>query len=285
MQIRSRIVAGEFKSGDRSDLYAGTPPSSSSPLPSHTPLTIAASQSPAFSLMHVDVSRAYFHAKAQRPMLVKLPTEDCSGKDKGKVGLLKKSMHGTRDAASKWERDWQGHLESCCYELGRSSRNLIHNQEKKTSGLTHGDGFVVTGTKGIMLELKQQLESVYPIKASIIGAGSTKSIKALNRRICLGETGTSISMTLDTLTFESLELENGNTVQTPRIDDVKDDNPVWLDSEQISNYRSHVVRCLFFRQDRADITFAVNELCQRMSDPSQHSFSKLKRLVRHLKGE
>ena len=37
---------------------------------------------------------------------------------------------------------------------------------------------------------------------------------------------------------------------------------------------------LFLGQDRADITFAVNELCQRMSVPSQHSFSKLKRRVR-----
>ena len=48
-------------------------------------------------------------------------------------------------------------------------------------------------------------------------------------------------------------------------------------------YRSHV--CLFLSQDRADRTFAVKELCQRMSDPSQHSFSKLKPLVRYLKGE
>ena len=29
----------------------------------------------------------------------------------------------------------------------------------------------------------------------------------------------------------------------------------------------------------------MNGLCQRMSDPSQHSFTKLKRLVRYLKGE
>ena len=48
--------------------------------------------------MHVDVSRAYFHAKAQRPVLVKLPAENCSGKDVGKIGLLKKSMYGARDA-------------------------------------------------------------------------------------------------------------------------------------------------------------------------------------------
>ena len=44
-------------------------------------------------------------------------------------------------------------------------------------------------------------------------------------------------------------------------------------------------RCLFLGQDRGDITFAVNELCQTMSDPSQHTFSKLKRLVGYLKGE
>ena len=36
--------------------------------------------------MHVDVSRAYFQAKAERPVLVKLPAEDCSGKDKEKIG-------------------------------------------------------------------------------------------------------------------------------------------------------------------------------------------------------
>ena len=55
-------------------------------------ISIAANHSPEFSLVHVDVSRAYFHAKAQRPVLVKLPAEHCSGKDKGKIGLLKKSM-------------------------------------------------------------------------------------------------------------------------------------------------------------------------------------------------
>ena len=44
---------------------------------------------------------------------------------------------------------------------------------------------------------------------------------------------------------ETLGLENGNTVQTPMIDHVKDENPMWLDSEQISKYRSPVARCLF----------------------------------------
>ena len=76
-------------------------------------------------------------------------------------------------------------------------------------------------------------------------------------------------------------------MQTPIIDDVKDENPVWLDSEQMSKYRSHVGRCLFLGQDRADKGFTMNELCPRKSDLSQHTleFSKWKRLVRYLKGE
>ena len=44
------------------------------------------------SIMHIDVSRAYFHAKAQRPVLIRLPVEDRMGTDAGKVGLMKKSM-------------------------------------------------------------------------------------------------------------------------------------------------------------------------------------------------
>ena len=57
-----------------------------------------------------------------------------------------------------------------------------------------------------------------------------------------------------------------------------------MDLEQISKNRFHVARCLFLSQDRADITFAVDELCQKMSDPTQHSFAKLNGLVRYLKG-
>ena len=170
--------------------------------------------------MHVDVSRAYFHAKALTLVLVELPAEGCLGKDKGNIGLLKKCMLGTRHAESNWERDWQGHLENWGYELERSSRILFHNKKWKTSGLTHRYDFVVTGSKRSLLELKKRLESVYPNKANVIVAGSAKSIKALNRRICWRGTGILYQHDLrhvDVL-VESMGLENGNTVQTPIID-------------------------------------------------------------------
>ena len=57
-------------------------------------ISIATNNKETFSTMHIDVSRAYFHAKAQRPVLTRLPVEDRMG------GLMKKSMYGTRDAAT-----------------------------------------------------------------------------------------------------------------------------------------------------------------------------------------
>ena len=62
MQIRSRIVARECKSGDGPDLHAGSPPLEAL----KAIISIVASQSPEFSLMHFDVHRACFLAKAQK---------------------------------------------------------------------------------------------------------------------------------------------------------------------------------------------------------------------------
>ena len=72
MQISSRMCAREFKSNDRPDPYAGTPPLEAL----KAIISIAANRKETFSIMHIDVSRAHFHAKAQRPVLIRLPVED-----------------------------------------------------------------------------------------------------------------------------------------------------------------------------------------------------------------
>ena len=71
--------------------------------------------------MHIDVSRAYFHATAQKLVLVLLLVEDTTGADTGHIGMLRKSMYGTRDAAI----DWQAHVESWGFQLGLSSKTLF----------------------------------------------------------------------------------------------------------------------------------------------------------------
>ena len=130
-------------------------------------ISIAANHKETISITS-NVSRAYFHAKAQRPVLTRLPVEDRMCTDVGKVGLMKKSMYGTRDAASNWERDWPVHVRNWGFQHGLSSRNLFHHKENRVSGLTHGDDFVLTGLTKEKMELQRKMTSVYPVKAKII---------------------------------------------------------------------------------------------------------------------
>ena len=196
--------------------------------------------------MHIDVSRAYFHAKAQRLLLIRLPVEYRLGTDSGKVGLMKKSMYGTRVAASNWERDWQEHIRNWCFQLGLSSKNLFHHKGDRVSGLTHGDDFVLTGPTKKLMEFERKMTSVYPIKAKIIGYGSPKSIKTLNRRLHSRKRGIVYQHDprhVDVL-VKDLGLEHGNSVQTPATPDVTEGRVGTVESGSASQIQ--VTGCQMF---------------------------------------
>ena len=85
---------------------------------------------------------------------------------------------------------------------------------------------------------------------------------------------------------KDLGLEHGNSVQTPATPDVtEEEKSEPLSQNQHHRYRSQAARCLFLCQDRADTTFIVNDLCQKMSNPNQQSLARLKRLARYLKSQ
>ena len=58
-------------------------------------------------MMINDASRAFFEAKATRPICIELPEEDRTDEDRrlDRVGLLKLSLYGTRDAAMHWQEE------------------------------------------------------------------------------------------------------------------------------------------------------------------------------------
>ena len=188
-------------------------------------ISIAANRKETFSIMHIDVSRANFHVKAQRRVLIRLPVEDKIGTVAGRIGSMKKSMCGTRDAASNCERDLQEHVKDWGFRLGLSSKNLFRHKDDGISGLTHGDDFVLTGPTKRLMEFENKMTSVYPIKAKIIGHGSSKSIKTLDRRLHWGQKGIVYQYDpryVDVL-VKDLGLEHGNSVQTPAAPDAAEE--------------------------------------------------------------
>ena len=84
---------------------------------------------------------------------------------------------------------------------------------------------------------------------------------------------------------KDLGFEQGTSVQTPAVHDVTDEEPEPMDQVRHSEYRSQVARCLFFSQDRADVTSIVNEFFQRMSNSTQQSSAMLMRQIKDLKRE
>ena len=86
---RSRLVANQFNTGVRPELYAATPPSECLRLM----LSLMASgKAKGTGLMYADVSRAYVYAKAVLPVYVKLPDDDLDKGDEHRCGRLRMSM-------------------------------------------------------------------------------------------------------------------------------------------------------------------------------------------------
>ena len=104
---RGRPVGREIKTASRLDLFAATPPLESLRMIWSMCASNQDRQDP-YRIMSVDVRRAYFCAKATRPVFFEIPIEDFEPRDEGKVARLNLSLYGTRDAAQRGVRlqDW-----------------------------------------------------------------------------------------------------------------------------------------------------------------------------------
>ena len=74
-----------------------------------------------YKMLYLDVSRAFFYARAERPVFVKLPPEDIEEGDEKRCGRLLMSMYGTRDAAVNWHNEYVSALESFGLKRGAAS--------------------------------------------------------------------------------------------------------------------------------------------------------------------
>ena len=75
----------------------------------------------------IDISRAYFDAKARRPLYVKLPNED---HEQGMVGRLNKAMYGTRDAVQTWEYEFHDFMTSIGFTASKTSPCVFYHAKK-----------------------------------------------------------------------------------------------------------------------------------------------------------
>ena len=185
---RSRLVAKEFNTGIKPELYAATPPSECFRLMLSL---LAGGRGRGMKLMYADVSRAYFYAKAVRPVYVKLPEEDMEPGDENRCGRLKMSMYGTRDAALNWSLEYAATLHAAGYVQGKANPCLFHNEALGVSIMVHGDDFVAVGPQEHLEETRRTLESKYKLKTQVLGCeeGEEKEVRILNKVVRMSDSG------------------------------------------------------------------------------------------------
>ena len=79
----------------------------------------------------------------------------------------------------------------------------------------------------------------------------------------------------------------GRAASTPgtKARDKDDDNDIELGRPEAKEFRSLAARANFMAIDRADVQYAVKEICRRMSKPCKGDWDGMKHLARYLFGK
>ena len=102
-------------------------------------------QAAPLSLMVVGVRRAYFYAKAQRPVFIEIPPGDfCEGREQY-VAQLAMSLCGARDAGLNWSKEVANAMREMGFARGKACTCAYHYVDKALSAIVHGDDFLVVG--------------------------------------------------------------------------------------------------------------------------------------------
>lgn len=316
-QYRSRLVAMEFNRGKgQPEWFSATPPLESlktllsqvatAQYDPHSWGTWAANQDKksrsmtvkeddCVAILYTDVSRAYFHAEAQREVYVDLVPEDCLPGQEDYCGLLRKSMYGTRDAASNWETLYSKVLIENGFVRGKASPCIYYHRNFALRVLVHGDDFVGAGPHCYLQWLRKIMDQNFECRHELFGPAPDmkKEIRVLNRKITWGIDG--IQYQSDSrhaaAIVKDLGLQGAKGVATPTEHDsevlaqmrkqgrVVHDRALEKDDHV---YRSIAARANYLALDRADLQFAAKRCAKGMANPTVQDWHHLKRLGRYL---
>ena len=263
---RARLVGREIKTDERLDLFVATPPLESL---RYIVSKCATNQSGSgrYCMLSSDIKRAYFYAKAVRPVFIEIPIEDRKPGDEGKVGRLNLSLYGTRDAAQNWQKEYTGYMTALGFKVGKGSPCNFYHSRLDITCTVHGDDFTSCGPENAIEWFKAKISAKYESKHSILGPGNKheKTIRVLNR--VLPWTRDGIQYEADQrhadLVIEELGLKDSKPVSTPGSkEDVErmllDLGPP-LNPQASTQYRGMAARLNYLALDRSDIQFATKE--------------------------
>ena len=296
---RSRLVVREVKSkGDAAmlpeySLFSSMPPLEALKLMCSLLATLRVSRGGGkLTLKLTDISRAHFYGTATRRIFVNLPEGD---ETPGMCGLLLKTMYGTRDASSTWQKDYTSLLQKHGFKSGQAWPCIFLHEERSIRLLVHGDDFLVLADEEGHAFVDRVLRERYEFKCDgHIGPGQSKqNMSVLNRMVTYHPDSGLVTYEADPRHWEAivreLGLEKAKPAKTPAEKKKHGEVMKSLELPPLNDglqrqYRSLTMRAAFLAQDRPDLAEATKSLARHMKTPNESAYNDLKRLGRYLRG-
>ena len=159
----------------------------------------------------------------------------------------------------------------------------------------HGDDYATVGSLDGCNWLQKELKIAFDVKTIIAGhsgkPGVVTEAENLNRVIRAVPAGWEYESDQRhaEIILEELQLNECKPVGTPGVEETfkrsaEDEahGAIPLTPAMATQYRGLIARANYLAQDRAEIQFAVKELCRTMSAPNDDPWSQLKRLAKYL---
>ena len=135
--------------------------------------------------MVMDVKRAFLYGKARRKIYIRLPPEDPRSKESGTVGLVKRSMYGTRDAPQIWAEEVRRVFTSLGFQSCRTDACVYSHPGRGIVAVTHVDDFMLCGVRSELDWVFKPISAEFEVKSKVLGpdAGEDLQVEFLGRQL------------------------------------------------------------------------------------------------------
>ena len=252
--------------------------------PATVRLVLSLAVSRGWTLRQVDVSNAFLHGFLTEEVYMQQPPGFEDPQFPTHVCKLQRALYGLKQSP----RAWYARLSARLLELGFTSSKadtslfIFSHGAVQIYMLVYVDDIVIAGsTPAAVDRLVQSLSDSFPIK----DLGPLEYFLGLEASSNSG--GLSVTQrkyALDLL--HRVNMENCNPTSTPldTHEKLARDGGQPLGVDDAFRYRSVVGGLQYLTLTRPDISFAVNKVCQFLSQPTEMHWEAVKRILRYVKG-
>jgi hypothetical protein len=252
--------------------------------PATVRLVLSLAVSRGWSLRQIDVSNAFLHGFLSEDVYMHQPPGFEDERYPSYVCKLQRALYGLKQSPRAWYARLSALLADLGFVSSKADTSLFtfSRDGVQVYMLVYVDDIVIAGsTPGAVNSLVRALSASFPIK----DLGALEYFLGLEASYNSGGmTVTQRKYALDLL--HRVSMENCRPTSTPLnvTEHLSRASGTPLGVEDSHRYRSVVGGLQYLTLTRPDISFAVNKVCQFLSQPTDVHWESVKRILRYVKG-